>query len=34
MNVSGVWGGCSEYERRKMKAGTNVSERPPTNIAA
>jgi len=20
MNVSGVWGGCSEYERRRMKA--------------
>ena len=34
MNVSGVWGGCSEYERRKIKAGANGSAQSTTDIAA
>jgi WhiB family redox-sensing transcriptional regulator len=25
MNVSGVWGGCSEYERRRMRATANAA---------
>jgi WhiB family redox-sensing transcriptional regulator len=25
MNVSGVWGGCSEYERRRIRATANAA---------
>jgi WhiB family redox-sensing transcriptional regulator len=25
MNVSGVWGGCSEYERRRLRATANAA---------
>jgi WhiB family redox-sensing transcriptional regulator len=39
MNVSGVWGGCSEYERRRLKATAHDRSktavgRPPAVAAA